>query len=379
LSNRESIGYPLLLRPRLDEKVWGGQRLEALLGKAARGGVIGESLETCDEAVIANGPHAGSTLGELASGYPEALLGARGLAASQPFGDFPLLVKFIDATDILSLQVHPDDDGAAHLGKRGKTEAWHVIEADPGAELIVGVDPSATGTQLRSAIEAGTIESLILRRPVKAGDTLIVRAGTIHAIAGGVLLYEIQQNSDVTFRLYDWERVDDRGRSREVHLDQALVAMTPGLQATRIDPIRLDATRSFLTACRYFTVERWSVNRDYTVPGLDGASFRVLSCLSPVATIAAGGVNLELQRGQSALLPADVAGCRVSADSDLLCSWIADLTDDVARPLLAAGREPREITLLGGGTSDLLGAVALAQRDRALATGNAPASLSPAS
>lgn len=378
MSNREAIGYPLLLRPRLDEKVWGGQRLEALLGKAARGVVIGESLETCDEAIVANGRHAGSTLGELAGRYPEALLGGRGLIASQPYGDFPLLVKFIDATDILSLQVHPDDDGAAHLGKRGKTEAWHIIAADPGAELIVGVDPSTTGTQLRSAIETGSIESLILRRPVNAGDTLIVRAGTIHAITGGVLLYEIQQNSDVTFRLYDWERVDDRGQAREVHLDEALVAMTPGLQATLVEPISLDSTRSFLTACRYFTVERWSVDRDYEIPALDGASFRVLSCLSSLATLTTGDVSLTLERGQSALLPADLAACQVSTGAEILCSWIADLADDIARPLLAAGREPKQITLLGGGTSDLLGAVALAQRDRALAAGKA-ASLTPTS
>lgn len=372
MSNPDAIGYPLLLQPCLDEKVWGGQRLETLLGKAAFGGVIGESLETCDDAVVSNGRLAGKTLGELARLHPRAMLGTRGMAASQPYGDFPLLVKFIDATDILSLQVHPDDEGAAHLGKRGKTEAWHIIDADPGAELIIGVDPGTTGEQLRSAIATKSVDTLILRRPVQAGDTLIVRAGTIHAITGGVLLYEIQQNSDVTYRLYDWDRVDQLGKARELHLDEALQAMTPGLQATLVEPIALDDTRSILTACRYFAVERWAADHDYDVPGLDGQSFRVMSCLSSTAELSAGGVELTLARGQTVLLPADVSSCRIGAGGRFLCSWIADLSADIAQPLLAGGREPREITLLGGGTSDLLGAVASAQRERVLTAGDAP-------
>lgn len=370
MSEADTIGYPLLLEPRLDEKVWGGRRLETLLGKATFGGVIGESLETCDDAVVTNGPLAGKTLGQLTCTHAQSFLGSRGSAASQPYGDFPLLVKFIDASDILSLQVHPDDEAAAHLGKRGKTEAWHIIDADPGAELIVGVDASTTGEQLRSAIAGGSVERHIARRPVKAGDTLIVRAGTVHAITGGVLLYEIQQNSDVTFRLYDWERVDQFGQSRELHLDQALQVMTPGLQATPVEPIMLDNTRCFLTACRYFTVERWTIEQPYDVPGLDGESFRILSCLSPEAKLSAGEVDLSLRRGQTVILPADIAACHIEPGAQFICSWIADLNVDIAGPLLSIGREPREIMLLGGGTSDLLGAVAAAQRDRALAPDN---------
>ncbi|MDI3340488.1 MAG: class I mannose-6-phosphate isomerase, partial [Sphaerobacter sp.] len=201
----DDICYPLVLQPRYDPKLWGGRRLETVLGKALpTSEPIGESLESGDSATVLNGPLAGHTLGDLARQQPTALLGERGARASEPFHDFPLLAKFIDATDILSLQVHPDDAAAAPLGKRGKTEAWHIIHADPGASLITGLRTGVTIQAIREAIAAGTFEELIERQPVRAGDTLIVPAGTVHAIDAGILLYEIQENSDITYRLYDW-------------------------------------------------------------------------------------------------------------------------------------------------------------------------------
>lgn len=362
----DDIGYPLLLQPRYDEKLWGGRRLETVLGKTLpTDAPVGESLESGDSATVANGPLAGQTLGELAARYPAALLGQRGERASEPFHDFPLLVKFIDATDILSLQVHPDDDAAAPLGKRGKTEAWHIIHADPGATLITGLHAGVTAQQVREAIAQGTFEDLILREPVRSGDTLIVPAGTVHAIDAGILLYEIQENSDITYRLYDWGRVDSQGRPREVHVDDALRSMVPGRRAVKTVPLAREERRSVLAACRYFTLERWSVQGDLPVPDTGGASFWLLSTIAGECAVRAGGETVPLAAGQTVLLPACLSGATLTGEATVLAGWIADLAHDVVGPLLDAGHDPEQIGLLGGATGDLLGALALAQRERA--------------
>lgn len=361
------IGYPLLLQPRYDEKIWGGRRLASVLHKPLPSDArYGESLESSDGATVANGPLAGQTLAALVADFPESLLGSRGLQASQPFGDFPLLVKFIDAADTLSLQVHPDDDGAALLQKRGKTEAWHVVAADPGATLITGVSAEVAAEEIGAAIEDGTFEALLHRRTVQAGDTLIIPAGTVHAIGGGIVLYEIQEASDVTFRLYDWGRVDSQGRRRELHLADALLALVPGRRATLTYPLLLDAGRDVLAVCRYFTLERWTVDGEFSVPSAKGESFRLLSCIEGACNLCTEGVGgVMLRTGQTALLPADLDGCRLRGTARILCGWIADLTRDVAGPLLDAGHHPEAIALLGGGIGDLQGALAAAQRERA--------------
>lgn len=361
----DDLGYPLLLQPRYDEKLWGGRRLETVLGKALpTDAPVGESLESGDSATVANGPLAGQTLGDLAARAPGALLGRRGERASAPFHDFPLLVKFIDATDILSLQVHPDDAGAAPLGKRGKTEAWHVIHADPGATLITGLRAGVTAEQVRAAIAEGTFEALIQRDPVRSGDTLIVPAGTVHAIDAGILLYEIQENSDITYRLYDWGRVDSQGRPREVHVDEALRAMVPGRRAVKTVPLARDAQRAVLTACRYFTLERWAVQGDLAVPDTGGASFWLLSAIAGACEVRTAGGTAPLAAGQTVLLPACLSGVTLSGEATVLAGWIAELAHDVVGPLLDAGHDPEQIGLLGGATGDLLGALALAQRER---------------
>lgn len=361
-----AIGYPLLLEPRHDEKIWGGRRLETVLGKALPPEVaVGESLETGDEAIVTNGALAGRSLGDLARELPGALLGSRGALASAPFGDFPLLVKFIDASDALSLQVHPDDAAAAPLSKRGKTEAWHVIEAEPGAALITGLRGEVTVDEVRQAIEQSRFEGLIERRPVQRGETLIVPAGTVHAIDAGVLLYEIQETSDITYRLYDWGRVDHLGRPRDLHVEDALRVMVPGRRAITTTPLALDELRTVLAACRYFTLERWEIVDGWAVPAPGGASFRLLSCVSGEAELRFGDSTLRLARGQTALLPADLPACTLDGQAAILCGWIADLAAEIVGPLLDAGHGPEPIALLGGGTGDMQGALATAQRLRA--------------
>ncbi len=256
------ISYPLLLEPHYDSKIWGGRRLETVLGKTLPESVpIGESLESGDDAVVINGPLAGRTLRDLVRQHGASLLGTLGLEASQPFGDFPLLVKFIDASDVLSLQVHPDDEGANDLGKRGKTEAWYIVEADPGSSLITGMSRRASMEDVRSSIDDGSFEELLERCHPLGGEGLMVPAGTMHAIGRGILLYEVQQNCDVTFRLYDWGRVDSNGYPRELHLELALPTLSSDRHAVSVQSLRRDDWREILVACRYFVLERWKIHR----------------------------------------------------------------------------------------------------------------------
>lgn len=359
------IGYPLLLKPHYDEKIWGGRRLATVLNKSLPDQVpVGESLESGNTAVVANGPLAGKPLAELARNLPDKLLGTRGRVASQPVGDFPLLVKFIDASSVLSIQVHPDDQAAATLGKRGKTEAWHILDAEPGATLLTGLREGVTASQVNQAIADGSFDALLERCPVFPGDSLIVPAGAVHAIGGGILLYEIQETSDITFRLYDWGRVDASGRPRESHVDQALQIMVPGRTANKITPLALDASRMVLAACRYFTLERWVVEKTFTAPSTGGGSFRLLSCISGSCRLRTGNDVLSITCGETVLVPADLNDLTLEGDATLLCGWIADLTSDVVTPLLDAGHSPEQIPLLDGGTRDLAQALILARQTR---------------
>jgi mannose-6-phosphate isomerase len=358
------IGYPLLLEPVYDPKIWGGRRLETVLGKPLPGAEpIGEALESGDDAGVSNGPLAGRKLSDLIACAAEALLGARGLEASAPFGTFPLLVKFIDAADILSLQLHPDSEAAAALGKRGKTEAWYIVQSEPHAALITGMSRAADANEVRRRIADGSFEELLERREVRPGESLIVPAGTMHAIGAGVLLYEVQENSDITFRLYDWGRVDAQGRPRELHLEHALDSLRHDRHALVTEPLARDDWREVLAACRYFVLERWRVAGARPVASTEAASFRLLSCIAGELTIRAAGADpVTLPLGRTVLLPADLPEVVLDGEATVLCSWIGDLIDDVARPLLAMGHPINAIELLGGQTGDMNAALKVLDR-----------------
>lgn len=215
---------------RYYERVWGGRKLGTLYGKPVPENVpIGEawliSDHPGDESVIAEGPFAGQTLQDLLAVDARALLGAT--ARTTPSGRFPLLLKLLDSAESLSVQVHPDDACAKRLGEPdvGKTEMWHVLQADPGSELICGLDPAIDRETFAHAVSDGTVETLLNRFPVQAGTSVFVAAGTVHAIGGGIVLAEIQQNSDLTYRIHDWGRVGSDGRPRALHLEKALEAI----------------------------------------------------------------------------------------------------------------------------------------------------------
>lgn len=216
--------YPLKFTPILKEKIWGGNKIETCL-KHSHMPNCGESWEISgivnDESVVSNGFLAENNLNELMEIYLTDMVGEKNY---EKYGlGFPLLIKFIDAQDNLSVQVHPDDTLAQEkYGQNGKTEMWHVIQADEGAGLYVGFNQKVTEQQYVSAVENGTLELLLKFYPVKEGDTFMIPAGTVHAIGKGVLLAEIQQPSDITFRIFDWNRVDENGKGRELHTEEAL-------------------------------------------------------------------------------------------------------------------------------------------------------------
>ena len=222
--------YPLKFKPFFKEKIWGGDKIKNILQRPVTDMKnCGESWEISaiedNVSVVANGFFADDNdLNELIEVYMGELLGDK---VYDQYGlGFPLLIKYIDATDDLSVQVHPDDKLAQErYGMNGKTEMWYVIQADEGAGLYVGFQEGVTRNQYWDAVESGTIDQLLRFYPVKKGDLFFIPAGTVHAIGKGVLLAEIQQPSDVTYRIFDWDRVDDQGNSRELHVDEAFDAI----------------------------------------------------------------------------------------------------------------------------------------------------------
>ncbi len=257
------LNAPLRFHPYLRPMVWGGRRLSEPLGKELpTTGPYGESWEISDHAshhsVVREGPHAGRALRELLEREPIALLGEAGASypgvgvrdtPSHPTGEFPWLVKFLDASDWLSVQVHPDDESAARLwpGERGKTEAWFVLAAEPGSRAYAGLLPGVDEKALRAALATGPEGAARDRHPVaeclhsfepRPGDCLFLPAGTVHAVGGGVLIAEVQQTSDATFRLFDWDRKDAQGKARQLHVEESVACINWG--AGPVHPVRAE-------------------------------------------------------------------------------------------------------------------------------------------
>ena len=306
--------YPLRLEPYLSRPIWGGHRLAERYGKGAgSSGSIGESWEVWEGDRVVNGPLAGRTLMDLTQAFGTALLGRD--APVQQAGRFPLLIKLIDAAQQLSIQVHPNDQQAQALEHQpnGKTEAWYILDAAPDAKLVYGLAHPIGEEELRRHAADGSIEGDLAELPVSPGDVVFVPAGTIHAIGAGILLYEVQQTSETTYRLYDWQRKGPDGKPRELHLDK-------GVQVANREPAK-DGRRQAQDLGRDGGVQRWGLVRcPYFALGrivLDGAwicrpageSFRAITCIK-------GGVQLRspgrgwseeyLDEGESILLPASL-------------------------------------------------------------------------
>jgi len=301
--------YPLKFAAIFKTALWGGRRLATLFPSAPADVPLAEAWILSDQgdnvSRVTNGPLAGTTLRDLVRERRRELLGA--LADGHDV--FPLLLKFIDARDRLSVQVHPDDDGARRLAghPRGKTEAWVVARVEPGSRIYAGFRPGVTRQQFEAALAAGTTEELLHSFEPKVGDCVFLPAGIVHAIGGGLMVFEVQQTSDVTFRLHDWGRVDPRtGLPRELHVEQALACTDFASGPRRPAWPSLDHSgpveRERLVQCEYFRLYRYRGSRPFVHDG--GGAGSVLVGLEGEITVRGGGREETLRAGDVLLLPA---------------------------------------------------------------------------
>ena len=317
---------PFLLQPRLDSKIWGGRRLVNYGLDLPANEPVGEAVITPPDAVIRNGPHAGKRLGEVIATDPEGLLGTNGLRLSGGRTSLPLLVKLIDATTDLSVQVHPDDARAPE-GSMGKTEAWFVLEAEPGANLYVGLnDPAEFGDLAREARAGVSVGGRMRTVPARPGEVIFIPAGTVHAIGAGVLLYEIQQPSTITYRLDDWGRLDDRGQPRELHVEEALAVSEPELRPeSEVAPTRTATMPAHpCVHCEAFALEVIALKPgdELTLTSEPGPT--VFTCIEGAAQLSADGESVDLAKGETAVMLADAPLVRLQAKgvTRILRGWI---------------------------------------------------------
>jgi mannose-6-phosphate isomerase len=302
-----SLRTPLHFEPVFREYLWGGRRLESelnkRLGPAER---YAESWEIVDhgrdQSVVDDGPFTGTTLHELVTQHGPALFGRH-----HPQTQFPLLFKFLDAHQVLSVQVHPHDSDAARLDPPdlGKTEAWVVLDCEPGSKIYAGLKPGVDRTELERALEHGECESCLHEFAPRIGDCILVEAGTVHAISAGLLIAEIQQASDTTFRLFDWNRVDHDGKPRPLHIEQALDTIDysrgPVWPQTPKRTPRPFVER--LVRCNKFIVDRWRFDEPQQLPTEE--RFHILAVINGDVRLESVGGTSDLQRGDTRLVPAD--------------------------------------------------------------------------
>jgi len=301
---------PLRFAPIFKPALWGGDRLRAMFGAPPSPDPVGEVwvLSDCGDSpsVVRDGPLAGTTLRELMVRMPDRLLGR----VKPPHGRFPLLIKFLHATRPLSVQVHPTDAQARHLEGPtavGKTEAWFILEADEGARVYAGLPPAATEDTLRRAILRDAVEDVLFAHAPHPGDCYFLPAGTVHAIGGGLVLFEVQQTSDLTYRLYDWGRTDPKtGKPRELHLEKGLTCVDYGQGPCRPARPTVEgrgrAKLSPLAECRYFALGKWDTARPFAA-GAAGEC-RVLAGIDGRAVLRHRGAEYPLGPGDVWLLPA---------------------------------------------------------------------------
>lgn len=303
--------YPLKFKPICKDVIWGGEKLRDVYGKACASDKTGESWEVSgvegNVSVVAEGFLKGNALDELIEIYMGDLVGD---AVYEKFGiDFPVLIKFIHSKDVLSVQVHPDDEFAAEYeGGFGKTEMWYVIDAEEDAGLISGFKSSIDKEEFMKHLNAGSLKEILNEEKVKKGDVFFIPSGRVHAIGPGIVLTEIQQTSNTTYRIYDWDRTDKDGNSRELHLDKALQVMDFEKRediSTKYDRIQNSTVN--LADCPYFTTSLIEfdhpVDKDFNL--ID--SFVIYICTEGELMVNyKGGVAVSIRKGETVLIPAEL-------------------------------------------------------------------------
>lgn len=313
--------YPLKLAPVAKSAIWGGERLKTEWNKQAPLENVAETWELTvrekENNIVQNGTLAGKTLADVLRKWGKSAIGAAYTAER-----FPLLVKFIDAADRLSVQVHPDDAFASAVeNDLGKTEVWYVVEADEGASILWGLAEGVTERDFAAAVQTGETEKLLRRVEVKKGDVYFIPARMPHAIGAGILIAEIQQNCDLTYRVFDYNRRDKEGKLRELHVEKALQVVRPFTEA-EVDAVRYArgrATPDVLVNCPYFSVRHVKVNGE-RAEAVPRESFVSLLALAGAGYVQAGAHRVPFEKGESLFLPAGLGEYRLVGEAELLLS-----------------------------------------------------------
>ena len=316
--------YPFVFNPILKEKIWGGTKLKTVFNKNISSDTTGESWELStvkgDVSVISNGEYKGKSLNDLISEFPEEVLGTK---IYKQFGtEFPLLFKFIDAKEDLSIQVHPNDELAKKRHNSfGKTEMWYVMQADEGARIVVGFKENSSKEEYVENLENKTLLSILKEVEVKKGDVFFLETGTIHAIGAGIVIAEIQQTSDITYRVYDWDRVDAEGKSRELHIDLALDAINYSKRETEKTYSKQENKSNTVVDCPYFITKYLPLNGETSVEKTND-SFTVYMCMEGNFDLDLNESKWSYKKGDTILIPAAMKNFKLNGKATLLEIYI---------------------------------------------------------
>lgn len=322
------MSYIMKTNPAFKDYLWGGTRLKTEFGKHSDLKCVAESWElSCHPdgpCTIANGAYAGQTLSDFIAHAGAAALGTHGAR----FDRFPVLIKLIDAKQNLSVQVHPDNEYAMRVeGEPGKTEMWYIVDCDPGAQLIYGFESEISKAEFAARIQDQTLLDVVHTVPVHKGDVFFIASGTLHAIGAGILIAEIQQNSNTTYRVYDYGRVGADGKPRALHIDQALDVTRRGPANPQHIPVDAVSTPDWddrlLASCEYFTVHEIRMHGARTM-NVDETSFHSLLCTEcdTELTVSCSANTVTLRKGESAFLPANCGTYTISGDGVVLLTTV---------------------------------------------------------
>ena len=318
------INQFIKFKPILKEKIWGGEKLITLFNKKSNRKDIGESWEVSDVneniSIVSNGELKGKSLSELLTIYKDGLVGEK---VYKTFGtNFPLLIKFIDAKEALSIQVHPDDALAKEKhNSLGKTEMWYAMESDPNASLIVGFKKDTNEKEYLTNLKDNSLLNILNVDKVKEGDVYFIPAGRVHAIGAGVLLAEIQQTSDITYRIYDWDRKDIHGNSRDLHTQDAIKVIDySSLESYKTTYNKKNNEAVLTVSCPYFTTNILSLSKNITINNIDKDSFVIYMCVKGEVIFKYNNREEKIVKGETLLVPATIKEFEIDTEkkSELL-------------------------------------------------------------
>ncbi|ARV10195.1 mannose-6-phosphate isomerase [Winogradskyella sp. PC-19] len=319
--------YPIKFRPILKEKIWGGQKLNKLFRKASNSTNLGESWEISgvenNISVVANGIYKGKTLNDLITSYKSSFLGSENI---KTYGEnFPLLIKYLDANTNLSVQVHPDDKMAnKYHNSFGKTEMWYVMDSEEDAEIIVGLKDENLDKNKLAEINKNNVSDIFNAVKVKKGDSYFIPAGKVHAIGAGVVVAEIQQTSDITYRVYDWDREDSNGQKRELHIDLAQQATKVFSSSGKVSHNTQNCTTANLVDCNYFTTNEFTVSESMVKNYKSLDSFVIYMCVEGRLKVTINGLSEFLAEGETILIPANCEEVILDSQSSKLLEVYID-------------------------------------------------------